>query len=289
MVMLVGMLPFGAFASQAEPQTEGSENAPHEHAYTAVVSAPTCTKQGYTTHTCACGDSYVDSYTDQTGHSYVRGVCSGCGTSKLSSEWLVPDFAQGDYTMVVLPDAQNLVQYWPEIYYDQMQWIADHRDVLNIQAVFHMGDMVNNNDTEWTVCRNGMDIIDAAGIHWMPMRGNHDNTTWFNRYYDYATYGAEQSWFGGSYEEGKLDHTYWFVTVGNREYMILSMGWAPSWDVTSLLADRQDDDTKNHYSMVALLTFHADSDTVDVNWYSTYYDALFRTKNQFSITVPPCL
>lgn len=40
-----------------------------EHPYTSEVTAPTCTGQGYTTHTCTvCGDSYVDSYVDPLGH-----------------------------------------------------------------------------------------------------------------------------------------------------------------------------------------------------------------------------
>jgi hypothetical protein len=35
------------------------------HKYESVVTPPTATEQGYTTHTCTvCGDSYVDSYTD---------------------------------------------------------------------------------------------------------------------------------------------------------------------------------------------------------------------------------
>ena len=42
----------------------------HVHSYASIVTAPTCTEKGYTTHTCACGDSYVDSYTDALGHSY---------------------------------------------------------------------------------------------------------------------------------------------------------------------------------------------------------------------------
>ncbi len=42
----------------------------HEHSYTAVVTAPTCTEKGYTTHTCACGDSYVDTYVDALGHAW---------------------------------------------------------------------------------------------------------------------------------------------------------------------------------------------------------------------------
>ena len=45
---------------------------PHEHSYTKVVTAPTCTEKGCTTYTCSCGDSYVADYTDPTGHSYTK-------------------------------------------------------------------------------------------------------------------------------------------------------------------------------------------------------------------------
>ena len=45
----------------------------HEHSYTAVVTPPTCTEKGYTTHTCACGDSYVDTYVDALGHAWDSG------------------------------------------------------------------------------------------------------------------------------------------------------------------------------------------------------------------------
>ena len=46
----------------------------HEHSYTDVVTAPTCTEKGYTTHTCSCGDSYVDTYTDALGHAWDGGT-----------------------------------------------------------------------------------------------------------------------------------------------------------------------------------------------------------------------
>ena len=46
----------------------------HEHSYTAVVTAPTCTEKGYTTHTCSCGDSYVDTYVDALGHAWDGGT-----------------------------------------------------------------------------------------------------------------------------------------------------------------------------------------------------------------------
>ncbi|MBQ8772552.1 MAG: leucine-rich repeat protein, partial [Clostridia bacterium] len=40
-----------------------------DHNYIAVVTPPTCTEQGYTTHTCHCGDSFVDTYVDALGHT----------------------------------------------------------------------------------------------------------------------------------------------------------------------------------------------------------------------------
>ncbi|MGM9523730.1 MAG: leucine-rich repeat domain-containing protein, partial [Faecousia sp.] len=43
---------------------------PHEHAYTDIVTSPTCTEQGYTMHICECGDSYIDTYTDALGHDF---------------------------------------------------------------------------------------------------------------------------------------------------------------------------------------------------------------------------
>ena len=175
--------------------------------------------------------------------------------------------------------------------------------------------------------------------------------------------------------QDKLDCNYWEVTVGDRAYLILSLGWAPTqdkldwadkiikanpdknvivtthafmyWDgthlndedldytsgytqdgmdgseiweqlgkknenvvlaigghigfpdviartdengageeVTSLLCDAQGIDLDYGLGMMMLLTFHEGSDQVDVNWYSAEEGKLFRTRNQFSITVP---
>ena len=41
------------------------------HSYAESVTAPTCTAEGYTTYTCACGDSYKDNEVAATGHSYT--------------------------------------------------------------------------------------------------------------------------------------------------------------------------------------------------------------------------
>ena len=53
----------------------------HTHSYTDVVTAPTCTAKGYTTHTCSCGDSYVDTYVDALGHAWDSGKVTKPATS----------------------------------------------------------------------------------------------------------------------------------------------------------------------------------------------------------------
>ncbi len=54
----------------------------HVHSHTAVVTPPTCTQKGYTTYTCACGDSYKADYTDVIAHTFAEGVCSVCGAKE---------------------------------------------------------------------------------------------------------------------------------------------------------------------------------------------------------------
>ena len=78
----------------------------HTHSYKDVVTAPTCTEKGYTTHTCACGDSYVDTYTDALGHAWDNGkvtkeptetetgvktfTCTRCGETRTETMPVIP-------------------------------------------------------------------------------------------------------------------------------------------------------------------------------------------------------
>ena len=59
----------------------------HTHSYKDVVTAPTCTEKGYTTHTCSCGDSYVDTYTDPLGHDLKddAAVAATCTTAGITA------------------------------------------------------------------------------------------------------------------------------------------------------------------------------------------------------------
>ena len=55
----------------------------HVHQYEAEVTAPTCEKDGYTTYTCRCGDTYTSDETAATGHVWTPATCT---TPKTCSE-----------------------------------------------------------------------------------------------------------------------------------------------------------------------------------------------------------
>ena len=69
----------------------------HTHNYASKVVQPTCTAQGYTMHTCSCGNSYKDSYVNALGHSYSGGACTRCGKKD-------PNYTQTSGVRYVLSD-----------------------------------------------------------------------------------------------------------------------------------------------------------------------------------------
>ena len=70
----------------------------HVHVYSEDVTHVTCTTDGFTTYTCACGDSYIGEIVDSIGHDWsdwvtvqepteeatgtAESVCAGCGAVK---------------------------------------------------------------------------------------------------------------------------------------------------------------------------------------------------------------
>jgi len=79
------------------------------HTYTSKVTVPSCTTQGYTTHTCHCGYSYKDNYTKATDHNYsykvflaptvsrngaLTGICSKCSETTILT---IPKLTTTDY------------------------------------------------------------------------------------------------------------------------------------------------------------------------------------------------
>lgn len=66
-----------------ETTTPQQTDPPHSHSYlpTATKNA-TCTEKGYTTYTCACGDTYTSDEVEATGHDWNVATCTQEKTCK---------------------------------------------------------------------------------------------------------------------------------------------------------------------------------------------------------------
>ena len=82
-------------------ENEPDETPDHTHNYVAVITAPTCTAEGYTTFTCECGKSFVASTTPKVEHNYTEGVCGVCGAEDPDkSDDVTADVGSFDYSLV---------------------------------------------------------------------------------------------------------------------------------------------------------------------------------------------
>ena len=81
LVMVIAMLPVGAFAEEEAKETESEivetfdvtllKCEEHDYTYKIEIIAPTCEEEGYTIYCCECGDYYEDDYVDALGHDYT--------------------------------------------------------------------------------------------------------------------------------------------------------------------------------------------------------------------------
>lgn len=72
------------------------------HSYTSTVTAPACTKNGYTTYVCSCGDTYKGDFTDALGHDWVAnpdGKTRTCSRIR----------CQATKELSAIPDDKNLI------------------------------------------------------------------------------------------------------------------------------------------------------------------------------------
>ncbi|NQT51965.1 metallophosphoesterase, partial [bacterium] len=148
----------------------------------------------------------------------------------------------GSFTIAVIPDTQTYAEEYPEVFEAQTQWIADNRDAHNIKYVLHLGDVTEDNVTEqWDRALVAMNNLNGA-VPYAIATGNHDygtggdagsRDTLFNdsAYFGTGSAYASQPSIGGFYEAGKTDNSYHTFNAGDRDWIVLSLEWAPRDEV----------------------------------------------------------
>ena len=142
------------------------------------------------------------------------------------------------FVIAVLPDTQYMVESYPEIYFRQLQWIAEQADSQNIVLTLHLGDITDNNiPVQWETAVKGMQILDGV-MPYILAQGNHDLTQAGGSVYDrdhslindYFPL-SKQPWIAGTFEEGRIENSYSLFTFHGVKYLILSLEFGPRDEV----------------------------------------------------------
>jgi hypothetical protein len=137
---------------------------------------------------------------------------------------------------VLLPDTQYYAEKFPDVLDSQIAWI--NRNAGDIQLVIQQGDLTqNNNDREWQIVQQNFRKLNNK-LPYVLAVGNHDmgstdgkfadvrNTNLYNQYFPYSEMSQLPS-FGGSFESGKTDNSYYTLQTGKVKWLVLSLEFGP--------------------------------------------------------------
>lgn len=144
--------------------------------------------------------------------------------------------AEKPFTIVALPDTQNYAQYFPKNYVAQTQWIKDHAKQSNIVLVTHLGDVVNesNSEEQYANAKKAMDLLDGPKpeglVAYSVTLGNHDinhGADIFKKQYG-PDHFAGYSWYKGAAPDGLSSYQIITVGEGGRKILHLNIKYQPT-------------------------------------------------------------
>ena len=131
-----------------------------------------------------------------------------------------------DYDGNPSQDVDGQYQYQLDIH----NWIINNRERMNIQYMFHDGDIIDDEPLipEWENADAAYQLLDDAGIPYGVLAGNHDvghlsgDYTNFSKYFGEARYSGNP-WYGGSYQDNRGHYD--LITVDGIDFIMVYMGW----------------------------------------------------------------
>lgn len=172
-----------------------------------------------------------------------------------------------DYSFAVVGDTQIVNWKTPEHMNTIYDWILSNQVSKNIQHVFGLGDITQSWGTqeqaqkEWRTAKNAISKMDGK-LSYSLVRGNHDNTKYFNDYFNYSGYTSQ---FAGFYEDNNISNSYMECTIGKTNYLFITLDYGASDDVLEWASEIVES-YPNHKVIVSTHAYmYRDGTTLDEN------------------------
>ena len=182
----------------------------------------------------------LDNEPNADGNYVKTYTCLDCGATKeryfdasvtwYDNEQIDLDYA---YSFAIVGDTQVLCQKYPEKMEAIYDWILENKDSKKIAHVFGLGDItegiwdVSNTDEEWINAKSYITKLDGV-IPYSLVRGNHDQTNYFDKYFANSGYMDQ---FDGFMNDDDISNSYKLFTVGETDYMLVTLDYGASDDV----------------------------------------------------------
>lgn len=184
-----------------------------------------------------------------------------------------PDLIFKPFTLVVLPDTQKYVANYPGIMYEQVQWILDNKNKLNIKFVSHMGDLVDHYKDvtrEWDEISENLRLLEGVipysvipGNHDVDRRMREDGLSTYDSYFPASRY-QKYPWYKGNRKENQ--NNYQLITVetpkGPLDILFLNLEIEPS-NNTMTWANEVVISHPNAYTIVTTHKYLSDTGELD--------------------------
>jgi hypothetical protein len=155
--------------------------------------------------------------------------------SLVSAQTLCPNASSlsqhdlGDFIIAAISDThvgRSDPSFAPGNFAKVTQWIADHKEELNIKFAFHTGDFVDGTKgiipvaDQWIEARDAMSILEWS-VPYSVTPGNTDDLTFFDQYFGPAHF-VGQTWYGGGFPEGSNESSYYLFSASGYNFVVYS-------------------------------------------------------------------
>lgn len=159
------------------------------------------------------------------------------------------DAAEGEFTLIFLPDTQTIIKNFGTQVPDIFDWVIANAERLNIKAVVSLGDIIEHGnatasmsvlESEMATLSAQYNRLTAAGIPWIATPGDHDydyfgdrTSTMYDKYFKKEMLiNTDEFELGGLYDQNSLLNSYYYVRPNNDlEYIIFSLEVQPRDEV----------------------------------------------------------
>lgn len=142
-----------------------------------------------------------------------------------------------DFEIIVVPDIQNQIHDFPAHSRAIFNWVSANKVSRNIKAVIGLGDITNNNTVaEMDTASHQFGLLDAAGVPYLAIVGNHDygigfnpagrDATNYNNFFGPSRY-VSSPWYAGHMPGGGNENFFIKFDAGKRKFMAVGLEFLP--------------------------------------------------------------